>query len=72
MSIYITGDIHGYPKRLSNKSLKLFRLEISERDKVIICGDFGLPWCNDKEDEYWLNWLEEKNFEILFVEKYHW
>ena len=55
MSIYITGDIHGYPKRLSNKSLKLFRLEISERDKVIICGDFGLPWCNDKEDEYWLN-----------------
>lgn len=71
MSIYITGDIHGYPKRLSNKSLKLFRLEISERDKVIICGDFGLPWCNDKEDEYWLNWLEEKNFEILFVDGNH-
>jgi hypothetical protein len=46
-------------------------LEISERDKVIICGDFGLPWCNDKEDDYWLNWLEEKNFEILFVDGNH-
>ena len=71
MSIYITGDIHGNPRRLSNKNLRLLGLEITEGDKVIVCGDFGLPWYDDVEDEYWLNWLEEKPFEILFVDGNH-
>lgn len=71
MSIYVTGDIHGDPSRLSNEKLSQLGIEITEGDKVIICGDFGLPWCNDKQDEYWLNWLEEKPFEILFVDGNH-
>ena len=54
MSIYITGDIHGNPRRLSNKNLRLLGLEITEGDKVIVCGDFGLPWYDDVEDEYWI------------------
>ena len=49
MSIYITGDIHGNPRRLSNKNLRLLGLEITEGDKVIVCGDFGLPWYDDVE-----------------------
>ena len=71
MSIYITGDIHGDPSRLSSKNLSQLGIAITDGDKVIICGDFGLPWCNDKQDEYWLNWLEEKPFEILFVDGNH-
>lgn len=29
MAIYITGDIHGNPERLSNKRLKPFGLELN-------------------------------------------
>lgn len=29
MAIYITGDIHGNPERLSNKRLKSFGLELN-------------------------------------------
>lgn len=43
MAIYITGDIHGNPERLSNKRLKPFGLELNNRDIVIVCGDFGMP-----------------------------
>ena len=34
MSIYITGDIHGNPRRLSNKNLRLLGLEITEGDFI--------------------------------------
>jgi len=71
MSIYITGDIHGDPSRFSNENLSQLGIELTEDDKVIICGDFGLPWCNDRQDEYWLNWLEERPFEILFIDGNH-
>ena len=36
MAIYITGDIHGNPERLSNKRLKPFGLELNNRDIVIV------------------------------------
>ena len=39
-------------------------------DFVIVCGDFGL-WHDNKTERWWLNWLEEKNFTILFVDGNH-
>ena len=39
-------------------------------DLVIVCGDFGL-WHDNKTERWWLNWLEEKNFTILFVDGNH-
>ena len=39
-------------------------------DFVIVCGDFGL-WHDNKTERWWLNWLEEKNFTILFVDCNH-
>jgi hypothetical protein len=69
MAIYITGDIHGNPERLSNKRLKPFGLELNNRDIVIVCGDFGIPW--NENDKYWLNWLAEKPFTTLFVDGNH-
>lgn len=73
MSIYITGDIHGDPKRLGSKNLLRKGLNISAGDVVIICGDFGMPW-NDpwsEEETYWLEWLEKKPFTVLFVDGNH-
>lgn len=48
-----------------------------EGDYVIIAGDFGLVWTdnkkstNYKEQEYWLKWLENKPFTTLFVDGNH-
>lgn len=39
-------------------------------DFVIVCGDFGL-WHDTKTERWWLKWLEEKNFTILFVDGNH-
>lgn len=39
-------------------------------DFVIVCGDFGL-WHDNKTERWWLKWLEEKNFTILFVDGNH-
>ena len=73
MSIYITGDIHGEPKRLGSKNLLRKGLNITEGDVVIICGDFGMPWNNpwSEEETYWLEWLSKKPFTVLFVDGNH-
>ena len=71
MSIYITGDIHGYPIRFDQSKLNVMGLNLTKNDKVIICGDFGLPWYRDAEEECCLDWLEAKPFEILFVDGNH-
>ena len=71
MSVFITGDIHGYPIRFDQSKLEAMGLRLVENDKVIICGDFGLPWYGDAEDELCLNWLESKPFEILFIDGNH-
>lgn len=39
-------------------------------DFVIVCGDFGL-WHDNKTERWWLNWLEEKSFTVLFVDGNH-
>ena len=71
MSIYITGDIHGYPIRLTDENLNDRGVALIKDDKLIICGDFGLPWYNDEEDLQCLEWLSQKSFEILFVDGNH-
>lgn len=37
---------------------------------MIVCGDFGL-WHDNKTERWWLNWLEEKSFTVLFVDGNH-
>lgn len=71
MSIYITGDIHGYPIRLSAEQLHKRGVVFAETDKLIVCGDFGLPWYNDKEELQCIEWLARMPFEILFIDGNH-
>ena len=70
--IYITGDIHGDPFRLSTDVFPEQK-EMTKEDYVIICGDFGVIWQQRKNklEENLLDWLEERPFTTLFVEGNH-
>lgn len=73
--IYITGDCH---KDFSRFTVESFpeQKNMTKKDYVIICGDFGGVWCNRKDkrkgiDDFDLNWLEERPFTTLFVDGNH-
>ena len=71
--IYVTGDIHGDPRRLSKAAFPE-QEAMGRDDYVIILGDFGLVWNYDGEnrnERYWLDWLENKSFTTLFVDGNH-
>lgn len=70
--IYITGDTHGELnlKKISNKNFPPLK-ELTMNDYVIVLGDFGLIWKEDDTFKYWLEWLEKKNFNILFIDGNH-
>ena len=71
--IYVTGDCHGSFSRFSVKDFRLQK-DMDKEDYVIICGDFGGIWHADAEnrqEKYWLDWLENKSFTTLFVDGNH-
>lgn len=72
--IYITGDMHGsmeIGKRLNTKNFPEQKA-LTKEDYVIISGDFGVIWNLDKEDRFWLKWLNEvKPFTTLFIDGNH-
>jgi len=71
--IYVTGDIHGDIRRFSSKNFPEGK-ELTKDDYVIICGDFGLIWNyrgESKEENYKLNWLNDKPWTTLFVDGNH-
>ena len=68
MAVFVTGDIHGNPTRLSKDNFYEQKDFSGNKDEniVIILGDFGLVWNRDgesKQEKYWLDWLENKNFQ---------
>ncbi len=73
MRIFLTGDIHGNPNRLSKKNWTVSR-ELNKEDLVLILGDFGILWSNnpDRSERYWLDWLDnECNFTTCFIDGNH-
>ncbi len=73
MSVWVTGDIHGNPYRLSSDVFPEQK-EMTKDDTVIILGDFGLVWDHrgeNRTEKYWLDWLEKKPFTTLFVDGNH-
>ena len=76
MGVWITGDIHGNPSRLSTDSFYEQKEFSGNKDEnvVIIAGDFGLVWSREEEsknEKYWLKWLESKPFTTVFVDGNH-
>ena len=68
--VYLTGDIHGDPRRFSTDEFPEQK-ELTKDDFVIILGDFGLVWSGSKDEEFWLKWLNNKPFTTLFVDGNH-
>ena len=67
--IFVTGDCHGEYHRFSARAFP-WQKEMDRMDLVIVAGDFGY-WDRSPEQEYWLRWLEEKEFTIAFVDGNH-
>ncbi len=71
--IYVTGDIHGsidIRKLLENNVTN----QITEKDYVIICGDFGLVWNykrQTRQEKKWLDWLNSQRWTTLFADGNH-
>lgn len=63
-TIWVTGDIHGNPARLSSAAFPEQK-NMTREDVVEVLGDFGLVWDykgESKSEKYWLDWLEEQPF----------
>ena len=70
--IYVTGDFHGgYDSKKLTTTKFPEQKNLTKKDYVIICGDFGCIWDESNNDKYWLNWLNNKNFTTLFVDGNH-
>ena len=73
--IYITGDCHNDFHRFNIENFPEQR-NLTKDDYVIICGDFGGIWYNEnnkylKQEKYWLDWLNDRPFTILFIDGNH-
>jgi hypothetical protein len=77
MSIYVCGDIHGdLDIGLLSFSNWPESRELTEKDVVVILGDFGLIWGHPgtrcaKKDQYWLDWLGKRPYTVAFVDGNH-
>lgn len=69
--IYITGDTHGSIDIRKLNKRYFDDSTLTKNDFLIICGDFGLVWDNSPEEQFWLNWLNEKNYTTLFIDGNH-
>ncbi len=67
--IFVTGDCHGDYRKFDSRAFRQQK-EMDRQDFVIVCGDFGY-WDRSREQEYWLNWLAQKDFTLLFVDGNH-
>ena len=70
--IFVCGDTHGLPRDTENLNGKNFpkQKELIKDDVLIQLGDFGWVWYafgENKEQEYWLDWLAEKNYTLAVV-----
>lgn len=74
--IYITGDTHGEVGRFSEAGMS-GESQWGAEDKLIVCGDFGFIWHNQRDrvgfryDRERLNDLAARPYEILFVDGNH-
>ena len=65
--VYITGDMHGDQSRFNTKEIK----QLQPGDTLIICGDFGFVWENDKKEKEFLKWLGSRKYNICFLDGPH-
>lgn len=65
--VYITGDMHGDQSRFNTKEIK----QLQPGDTLIICGDFGFVWDDDKKEKEFLKWLGSRKYNVCFLDGPH-
>ena len=70
--IYVTGDTHANID-IGKLNTKRFpqQLDLTKKDYLVICGDFGLVWDGSSREMYWQDWLSNKNFTTLWIDGNH-
>jgi len=70
--IFITGDVH-CPHDITKINTAWWpeQKQLTKEDYLIVCGDMGIVWSGDKDDFWWQDWFENKNFTTLFVDGNH-
>ena len=70
--IYLTGDTH-IPIDIDKLSSKSFpeQKQLTRDDFIIVLGDFGLLWREDKTYRYWLDILSHRRYTLLFLDGNH-
>jgi hypothetical protein len=68
--IYLTGDTHAEFSRLGNRCFPEQKM-LSKQDILIILGDFGGIWHDDRQERYWLDWLNDRPYTIAYVDGNH-
>ena len=66
--IYITGDTHGEQNRILHIENNC---DIGKGDYLVVCGDFGYLYKNDKSENFFLDILEERPYTICFCDGNH-
>ena len=66
--IYITGDTHGEQNRILQIQNEY---HLTNGDTLIICGDFGFLFHNDKQENIFLDDLEKLPYTICFCDGNH-
>lgn len=64
--VYLTADIHGDVniKKITRKVWPK-QHELTRNDYLIICGDYGLIWRNDKTFKYLMDFYTSRKYTIL-------
>ena len=65
--VYVTGDMHGDPTRLSDPALRRLR----KGDTLLVCGDFGFVWDGSPAEEKRLKKLARRKYTIAFLDGRH-
>ncbi len=70
--VYLTGDTH-IPVDVKKLNMDSFpeQKSLSRDDFVIVLGDFGLLWKEDKTYFHWKKWFEDKPFTTLWLDGNH-
>lgn len=70
--VYVTGDTH-IDIDIEKLNMKNFpeQKNMTRDDYVIVLGDFGLYWKNNKFYQHWRKWLTEKKFTLLWIDGNH-
>ena len=66
--IYVTGDTH---RKIDNRFSEKPLTKLTEKDYLIILGDFGGIWYDDESDNLFLSYFEKQKYTTLFIDGNH-